>query len=346
MRKFAWILLLALGHGAHGTSFDCTKAKTPHEKAICSSKELSAADDRMAATYRAVLAAAATAEIRADQQRWVRGMEAACSGNLPFDALTACLSKYYLVRIQALQHMVAPEYHVTSGSLFQTVMDERQFAGLDRVGPPKPGNSVESAVTWVAHTGGDDQARLPLDLWPQPLPPDWKEWTRTLEVAARDWAFEGLSDWRKDADMLGDMHVSAEVGVVTDWLVTTSIRRYWKQSQPHGDLWGDHSVEVNWLLKEHRRIHPEDIFRAGSGWDKDLLTRCDVSLRKEFRVYDSAAYQPALQEIVSEPSHWHFEKGGLAIFEVKGQSLLDPIRIKWDDLKPFLRQDRVLQQQN
>ena len=89
----------------------------------------------------------------------------------------------------------------------------------------------------------------------------------------------------------------------------------------------------------------EDIFRAGSGWDKELVTRWDDSLRKQLNNYDSAAYLPVLKEIAAASNWWHFENDSLAIFEVKGNELLDPQRIKWDDLRPFLRQDRAIAKQ-
>ena len=47
---------------AHAASFDCTKAKTAQEKAICGTPALSAADDQMAAAYSAWLAAAPLGE--------------------------------------------------------------------------------------------------------------------------------------------------------------------------------------------------------------------------------------------------------------------------------------------
>ena len=64
-------LLCALAHAA---SFDCTKAKTAQEKAICGTPALSAADDQMAAAYRAWLAAAPPA--LHDQHAVAVGIEA------------------------------------------------------------------------------------------------------------------------------------------------------------------------------------------------------------------------------------------------------------------------------
>jgi uncharacterized protein len=46
-----WLVLLLSGSMAHAASFDCTKAKTPLEKAICDLAKLSFADDQMATAY-------------------------------------------------------------------------------------------------------------------------------------------------------------------------------------------------------------------------------------------------------------------------------------------------------
>jgi uncharacterized protein len=51
--RISWCILLLLAAGiAHAASFDCSKAKTSMEKAVCSSPQLSAADEQMAATQR------------------------------------------------------------------------------------------------------------------------------------------------------------------------------------------------------------------------------------------------------------------------------------------------------
>ena len=56
--RIGWLALaLLMGGVAHAASFDCAKAKSPQEKAICSSPRLSAADDQLATAYKAWLSA-------------------------------------------------------------------------------------------------------------------------------------------------------------------------------------------------------------------------------------------------------------------------------------------------
>lgn len=67
---------------AHAASFDCKLAKTAVEKAVCSDKELSADDDKLAAAYKEALAAVPAeiqAEIRGNERAFVKHVATQCS---------------------------------------------------------------------------------------------------------------------------------------------------------------------------------------------------------------------------------------------------------------------------
>jgi uncharacterized protein len=332
MRRIWWILLLATSRTAPATSFDCAKAKTIQEKAICSSKDLSALDDKLAATYRGVLAELSyeKTEVREGQRAWVQGMATQCKEDLKSDVLAGCLSKYYQARIAALQGMVSADFQLTSGDSDR--LDMSRGTDLQALG---------ITVVFVTNSGSEHH-----DLgqgWPQKVLPDtadWRAWNKALEAASRDWAVQSITDWRPNADPL----LQVVFGHVSPWLVTASIERSWRVNERHHWYDRSHSVEFNWLLKEQRELKPEDIFRAGSGWEEELRTRVDNALRKELVVYDSPAHQPMLLRVVSSPRHWHFDSESLGIFELDSRELGadHPVSIKWDDLKPFLRQDIVI----
>ncbi len=85
---------------AHAASFDCTKSKTAQEKAICATPDLSAADDQMAAAYKAWLAAAQpdwAAGIRQDQLVWLRTRDTNCLATESSADLDSCLSNVYKI---------------------------------------------------------------------------------------------------------------------------------------------------------------------------------------------------------------------------------------------------------
>ena len=94
---------------AHAASFDCAKAKTGQEKAICASPALSAADDQMAAAYDAWLSAAPkdwAAGIRDNQLAWLRERDGMCPAGDANNPIASCLPDIYKERIEDLQQMV------------------------------------------------------------------------------------------------------------------------------------------------------------------------------------------------------------------------------------------------
>jgi uncharacterized protein len=97
MRAVAWtaLICLVLTPSAQGASFDCAKASSFVEKAICADKQLSGMDDQLARLYKAARAASfSAATLEAEQKFWLSSRDQ-CT-----DA--ACLKKAYADRIAAL----------------------------------------------------------------------------------------------------------------------------------------------------------------------------------------------------------------------------------------------------
>lgn len=92
------VLLLAgglLGPASFAAGFDCQKARTPTERAICADEKLSVADEVMSAAYPLLEDAGSTAV--ADEQRaWLRRRDA-CRADV------ACLRQAYQERLQAFR---------------------------------------------------------------------------------------------------------------------------------------------------------------------------------------------------------------------------------------------------
>jgi|HubBroStandDraft_1064217.scaffolds.fasta_scaffold08120_1 uncharacterized protein YecT (DUF1311 family) len=100
MRRI-WLLVAVLAPlGAHGASFDCSKAHTAVEKAICADPHLSSLDDQLGQAYRNVLSKADEGylALRQDQRTWLKDLNAACSGT----GIGSCIEKRETERIQAL----------------------------------------------------------------------------------------------------------------------------------------------------------------------------------------------------------------------------------------------------
>jgi uncharacterized protein len=86
---------------AHAASFDCAKAKTEDERAICKNAELSRLDEDMAAAYKAVAGPMSgfkerIGPFRKNQSEWIRD-RARCGDTVP------CLKDEYVSRIAWLK---------------------------------------------------------------------------------------------------------------------------------------------------------------------------------------------------------------------------------------------------
>ncbi|MCK0195502.1 hypothetical protein MWN34_01095 [Ancylobacter sp. 6x-1] len=98
---------LAILHGpeARAASFDCTKAKTPEERAICADPKLSDLDSQMGALWQLYsqvpMLMGGTAE-RRDGARAFLAARARCGSD------TACLNALYVARIGALRDALKP----------------------------------------------------------------------------------------------------------------------------------------------------------------------------------------------------------------------------------------------
>ncbi|HWU12616.1 MAG TPA: hypothetical protein VN157_01265 [Caulobacter sp.] len=101
MRLFPTALLLALAipAAAHAASFDCGRARTPDEKAVCAFRPLNDKDVRMSALYevnKRTLAMGGRGALMDAQQQWLRDRRS-CGAN------RACLTRAYDRRLGELE---------------------------------------------------------------------------------------------------------------------------------------------------------------------------------------------------------------------------------------------------
>jgi uncharacterized protein len=97
IRLVTLFLLLSWCIPAAAASFDCTKARSSVEKAICSNPEVSTLDEHLARYYAAAKTTLGRAGecLQTDQLRWLRHVRDVCT-----DA--ACLKKTHLERLSEL----------------------------------------------------------------------------------------------------------------------------------------------------------------------------------------------------------------------------------------------------
>jgi uncharacterized protein len=118
MRRFWWksvqaaalsSALIVIGR-AHAQSFDCNKASTPVEHAICSDKALGELDTTLASQLKVSMTNAnpeQRADFLRDERRWLRFRNQHCAASSPTagDSLPECLAAVYRERIAYLKSL-------------------------------------------------------------------------------------------------------------------------------------------------------------------------------------------------------------------------------------------------
>jgi uncharacterized protein len=332
---------------AHAASFDCTKAKTAQEKAICGTPALSAADDQMAAAYKAWLAAAQpawAAGIRQNQITWLRTRDASCPAGDANSPIASCLSNIYQERIEELQQMV------------------QHFAGV---------TFVSQSVTLTApDPAGSEQLRAMEETpgfgtlvasWPQAssTAPQWTAWNSAVVPAVMQ---DANADEETSAhDWSGIVQPSVDRGLTftveranAQWVAGSIVDFY----DGHGAHPTENSAEFYWMLGAQRALKPADVFLPNSGWDTWMEKQLDSYLHKTLDAQSGGNYQTwftageapkELQGLVTNPGDWKLEPAGFSIFFQPYQVACyactpAPMTIPWSDLKSYLQPSFVLPQ--
>src|SRR4249920_1909427 len=110
--------------GAQAASFDCKKARSEDEKAICANPELSKLDEDLAAAFKATLGLMSgdtrrIAIFRKAQTEWVKDRDR-CGGT------ASCLKNEYVRRIRWLSnpaHQYAGEWRASKAKITFHVLD-------------------------------------------------------------------------------------------------------------------------------------------------------------------------------------------------------------------------------
>jgi uncharacterized protein len=342
MRIGLYILLVVASSAAHAASFDCAKAKTPQEKAICSSPSLSKADEEMAAAYHAVLTAAPSKmkeEVRTDQRDWLGELPLECpSGRQRFGQdIVACLQQAYDRRNKALNHLVLRKNRVTFVWRSILLMNREESASDE---------SEQEARAEIETITGYGTLNVS---WPQTnrATAKWSAWNRAILEKAQKLASQGhaTSDrqWRTEwaADDDGELYVT--IGVVNGQMVSAFVDRWgFRGAHP----W-ETSMNLNWMLNAQRELRSDDVFQPNSKWDQVIEERCLSDLVTVLgQHYENSDYGPdslpgAILEIIRDPENWQLDVKGLTIvfqdYAMAPRTVHPgPVTISWIALKPYL----------
>ncbi|MCP8884806.1 lysozyme inhibitor LprI family protein [Devosia sp. XJ19-1] len=316
---------------ALAASFDCTKAGTPFEHAICDTPELSAADDRLARTYATAvggLSEKALGAIRTSQRDWLGFARRACTRTAEplssgrYDARgTSCLVDLFNSRSRALE-------------------TSRMLNGI-RVYPlgrysarPDPYEADNPESYWpvaqhemsIVQIDGDDALAAAFNA--------------AVRAEADDLAgvsAEGSEEVSSDDS--SDTNYAITLDDVSGNRATLRVETYW---YGHGAAHGNYSISFrHYLQAEDRWLEARDIF-AGKGWQKKLLELAVEAARIE---HGDALWPDDLgdlTEVVTDPERWDLSDAyGLLIqfqpYEISAYAYGAPTaRVSWEALAPIL----------
>jgi uncharacterized protein YecT (DUF1311 family) len=314
-----------------GPSFDCAKAATAVEKAICGDKEASAADRKMAEAYRTLLASlvnpAARAHLQRDQSAWMGDRRRVCAPpRLQVDAdrtMPACLRDLALVRAGRLANL-------PTGDAYPFVGERRLVERGRRGGVP-----YDITVSYAAFERPDvDGTRVNAAI---------KGWVDKLAAYARPpaKAEPGTPDIGYFLEAGHEIHVAARdlVTVAAFWQL------YAGGAHPN-------SGRTAWQVQPTtgRMLGLDDILDRASGWQDGVTRLVRDDLKKQFAErpgFEESLEPAALHKLVAESRRWIFFRDKLTLtfdpYEV-GPYASGPyeVELPYAALAPYIRKDGPL----
>ena len=329
MRGFPLALaLIVLATPGLAASFDCNKAATPLEYAICGNPDLSRADERMSAAFSAArsrLSKTASAVVLDNQRNWNDFAMRACSeGAAPRTAGlyneddVYCLTDLFDSRAYALEQVApvdgVPVYPVDH---FKAVPD------------PDPDSWSHTAKTVISYAqiDGDD-----------PVAAGFNAFVRDLAEPALnappDPDYEGSTDY--------DMNIALEAAAPRR--LSVSINEYF---YGHGAAHGNYAITfAHYLPEQNRRLEARDVF-ASPDWATEakplVIARLKQDAAEQFEdegaIWDDLE---GLEDSIGDVARWDIKREGIGFqfqpYEVSAYAYGAPQAVlSWEELGPWLR---------
>lgn len=326
MLKFILALaaLLFVASPAAAASFDCGKAQSSFERAICSDAELSAQDDILAQAYQTALgglSADAASELKSAQRSWLSYAERVCSDDAQpiasdyTDEQRQCLATTFRNRVQDLEAS-----RMQGGYRFYPV--DRYFVEEDT--EAMAGDFVKVAdkqFQTVKIDREDDVATA------------FNDAIDTITAANSNF-FEPGTTTIAAGDVTSDYDISTKVSDVTNERISLETNEYW---YGHGAAHGNYFItNSHFLVDDKRLLEASDIFE-GDGWQDTfgqlVLDAIKDKLGEDYFVNSDEDVKP----IAADPLRWDFSEAGLIvqfnIYEVTAYAMGAPtVTIPWGRL--------------
>jgi uncharacterized protein len=281
-------LLWSASAGAQ-PSFDCAKASTVVERAICADPKLAQADREMATVYGALwdrLSGPAKDHLSQDQLRWLADRAKACTGGA--EDVARCVRQRYVARIATLKAesegpypFVSEEALVRSGKVRTTRYEiDASYPQFD--GANADFLAVNKAFAGAAQKGANDA------------------------VPGNEGGGPGINQiWTYLQSFQLHRPGPQSLSVATTFYVFT------------GGAHGSSGVTATLVdLRTGRSVPPAGVFAAGSDWKRIITDIARADLKRQFveRPGFAESLEPAtLDKLMDDPARYLFKADALEI---------------------------------
>lgn len=321
---------------ALAASFDCAKAGTPFEHAICGDGDLSRADERLAKTYATAiggLSDQALDEVRASQRDWLDYAQRACTADArpmtsgTYDARgISCLSDLFDSRSLALENS-----RMTNGI--------RVYPIANYMALPDPYEADNPASNWPVAQHELDMVQIDGD---DVYVADFNAFVRAQGDLLSAGFGEPGGPESLEGDNSSDSSNSITVQEFSGNRISLLVSTYW---YGHGAAHGNYTITYRHYLKnEARTLAADDIF-TGKGWQKKLFAMVSDAARDE---HGEALWPESfgdLADVVTDPARWDLSDPYFLIvqfqpYEISAYAYGAPTaRVSWEKLLPILSED-------
>lgn len=323
----ALLMLAPVATPAQAASFDCAKAATSFEKAICADPAISLHDETLAQAYATALGGlskAAAAEVTATQKSWLGYAQRLCSQDAEPIATDydedqrKCLGAAFRARITDLEAS-----RMQGGYRFYPV--DRYLVQKDTEAEPDAFNKLaDKAFHTVKIDRGDETATA------------FNAMVDGLMADQGTFFDAGTSNIATD-DVTSDYDITTSVKDVTSRRITLETNQWW---YGHGAAHGNYFITYkHFLVEEKRPLVPSDLFEGQ--WEKRLGELALPAIKKELGEDYFDGSDDNVASIALDPLRWNLTPEGLVIqfniYEVTAYAMGAPtVTIPWEQLEGVL----------
>lgn len=321
---------------AMAASFDCAKAGTPFEHAICDNPKLSAADEQLAKTFATAiggLSDTALDRLRTDQRDWLAFAQLACTK----DAKPLTKGSYSSDGADCLTSLFNDRSTVLEGSRMSSGLRFYPIAKYSAVVDPNEVGNADSSYPLATH----QLSMVQIDS-DQPFAKSFNQLVaeQAGKLSAAITGDEG-SDAAEDNSSDTDNAITLKE-IAGDNRIALDVNTYWYS---HGAAHGNYTIgTLNFLKDKARFLEASDIF-AAKDWKAKLLELTVAALKDEHGDNLMLDNPSDIADSVADPTRWDLsDPYGLVIqfqpYEVAAYAYGAPTaRVSWDKLQPYLAEN-------